>query len=401
MGSYVTGTLVALCMVFGLYATHEASTGNTILGQDRLRSLSEEDLRALAEDVTSPKQIEAILQLGKRPGDLQKTVPILATLATSRNEMVKNSADASLEEIGADAAEHLRVFVDQDTTLGYRISCSAMRAIGSGSRIYLPEIKRLLEDDNPLHRKCGLYALQGMGEDGKEAMKEIIICVLDRDLNNQCSACRILEKFGNDAIEAEESLLKLQKKGGPSSRGWAAICLGAIGPTSSEVDIAQSLADQLVSKSDKSPVPLIEQQRVLIGLAYLGPEAIKVVNVVREKLLSHDKLVRGYAAYALWRITGKTNESAKVLRDLLNDPSYVNDGIHLVGIMGSDGLGLIEEVSRGLDSVEPTTREVAVVAIGNLGTAAKSYEENIRARLEDSNPSVRIAARRALVNLAK
>ena len=69
--------------------------------------------------------------------------------------------------------------------------------------------KRLLVDELAMRRRCGLYALQGMGESGKSAIKEIITCVSDTDLNNQCSACRVLESFGPDAIDAEEALLKL------------------------------------------------------------------------------------------------------------------------------------------------------------------------------------------------
>jgi len=398
MGSYVTGAVIALCMLLGLYTMHESSTGNSIFSQDRTKSLSEDELRVLAKDSSSPEQIEVILELGERPGDLKKTVPLLAKLSIDQNPIVKLAADSSLEKIGDDAAEHIREFVDVNTTYGHRVSCSAMRAIGPACRIYMPQLRRLLEDDNPMHRKCGLYALQGMGEHGKAAMREVIICVLDEDLNNQCSACRILEKFGPDAIDAEESLLTLQKIGGPSTRGWAAICLGSIGPTDSG-DITETLAKQISPGPNKRAVTPIEQQRVLMGLAYLGPEAIGAVDIVREKLYGNNKFIRGYAAYALWRITGESKESLIVLRDLLNDPDYMDAGIYVVGTMGADGVALIDEVGRGLRSAQSGRRELAVVAIGKMGPAAKSYRSRIRERLNDSDPLVKMAARRALSNI--
>ena len=399
MRSHFTGTLVAIIVLVGIYAAYQLSIGNPVFGQDRLGNLSEEELRATAKDLTSRDQIEAILQLGVRPGDLSKTVPVLAKLATFQNEIIKNASDSSLQDIGADAAEHVRPFLDDNSTDGYRIACSALRAIGPGSKIYINELKDLLIDDNPVHRKCGLYALQGMGDEAQPAMKEIILCVLDKDLNNQCMACRILENFGPDAIDAEAALLEVQKNGGPSTRGWAALCLGAIGPTSSDVDVAELLAKQLQPREDGRPISPIEQQRVLRGLGYLGPEATKALDTVREKLNGKNQFVRGHAAFALWKITGDAEEAGSVFRTLLNDSTLVNDAVFLVGKMGPDALILAPDVANALNSSQPATRELAVTAIGNMGSAAASYKPKVKALLNDNDPLVRMAARKAMENL--
>lgn len=399
MGSYITGVVIAICTVAGLYGVHETSTGGKFFSQDSLDSLSSEELRAVAVDYRSPDRVEAILQLGHRPGDLKKTVVLLANLLAQRNKVVNSAAESSLQMIGSDGAVHLRELVDDGTISSFRKACSAMRAIGPASKIYLPELKRLLEDENTMRRKCALYALQGMGDSGKAAMDEIIVCVLDPDLNNQCSACRILESFGNDAIDAEESLLQLQKEGGPSTRGWAAVCLGAIGPTSSDVDIAETLAEQLQPRSDGRPVSPIEQQRVLTGLAYLGPEALKVADVVRKKMHGKNSYVAGYAAFALWRITCDPGESLTKLRELLNDPNRATEAVYIVSKMGPVGIDLADEVARGLRSSDPRTRELAVTAIGKMGEGAKEYGNRIRDRLDDTDAMVRMAARRALIDM--
>ena len=401
MRSHFTGTLVAIIVLVGIYAAYQLSIGNPVFGQDRLGNLSEEELRVTAEDLTSRDQIEAILQLGVRPGDLSKTVPVLAKLATIHNEIIKNASDSSLQVIGPDAAEHVRPFMDENSTKGYRIACSALRAIGPGSKIYITELKDLLKDDNPIHRKCGLYALQGMGDEAQPAMEEIILCVLDKDLNNQCMACRILENFGPDAIDAEAALLEVQKNGGPSTRGWAALCLGAIGPTSSDVDVAELLAKQLQPREDGRPISPIEQQRVLTGLGYLGPEATKALDTVREKLNGKNQFVRGHAAFALWKITGDADEAGGVFRMLLNDSTSVNDAVFLVGKMGPDALILAPDVANALNSSQPATRELAVTAIGNMGSAAASYKPKVKSLLNDNDPLVRMAARKAMENLKK
>ena len=393
MASYLTGVVVAMLIVFGLYSSLEIASGNPFFSQDKLAEHSIEELRELAGDFSSEHQVEAILQLGSRPGDLSSTVPLLAKLTTSRNELVKNAADSSLEVIGAPAAVHLRPILDAES---YPIACSAMRAIGPESKIYLPEIKRLLEDDERMNRKCGLYALQGMGEHGKEAMEEIIVCVLDEDLNNQCSACRVLEKFGPDAIDAEQELLQLLEHGGPSTRGWAAVCLGAIGPTSSDVDIAELLAEKLQSKKCINP---IEQQRILSGLAHLGPEALKVADSVRAKMAGKNRFVRGHAAYTLWRITGEPEESLKVIGALMENPENTDDAIEIAGRMGPVALPLLEQIMRGLSANEPGTRELAVVAIGNMGPGANYAIPKLEERLNDNDALVRMATRRTLADI--
>ncbi|MFT7631435.1 MAG: hypothetical protein ACI87E_002473, partial [Mariniblastus sp.] len=96
MRSHLTGTLIALAIVLGLYLAVEVSTGNPIFAQDKLEAQTEDELRELASDFTSPSQVEAIIQLGDRPGDLSKTVPLLAKLTTVPREMTKNAADSSL-----------------------------------------------------------------------------------------------------------------------------------------------------------------------------------------------------------------------------------------------------------------------------------------------------------------
>eukprot|EP01047_Picozoa_sp_COSAG01_P001035 COSAG01_NODE_22_length_37888_cov_21.149012_2_plen_404_part_00 len=399
MRSNFTGILVAVFVLVGIYTAYQLGTGNSVFGQDRLGALSEAELRTAAEDLTSRNQIDAILQLGVRPGDLSKTVPVLAKLATVHNEMIKNAADSSLQLIGAPAAEHIRPFMAENTTKGFRVSCSALRAIGPGSKIYINELRELLQADDTTHRKCGLYALQGMGMEAQPAMEEIIACVLDKDLNNQCMACRILENFGPDAIEAQDALLEVQKNGGPSTRGWAALVLGAIGPTSSSVDVAELLAKQLQPREDGRPISPIEQQRVLTGLGYLGPEATKALPTVREKLTGRNKFVQGHAAFALWKITGDSEEAGAVFRKLLNDSAMVNEAVFLVGKMGPDAISLAPTIANSLKSSQPAIRELAATAIGNMGSGAAAYQNQIKALYSDNDPLVRMAARKAMQSL--
>jgi HEAT repeat protein len=140
---------------------------------------------------------------------------------------------------------------------------------------------------------------------------------------------------------------------------------------------------------------------VLTGLGYLGPEATKALDTVREKLNGKNQFVRGHAAFALWKITGDADEAGGVFRTLLNDSTLVNDAVFLVGKMGPDALILAPDVANALNSSQPATRELAVTAIGNMGSAAASYKPKVKSLLNDNDPLVRMAARKAMENLKK
>lgn len=395
MGSYVTGVLVAIGIVYGLSVAIESPISSTMFAQDKLGSHTTEQLLTIAVDPKSDDQVEAILQLGNRPGDLAVTVPLLAKLTLDFNELVKNAAHSALQKIGEPAAVHVRQFLDARTIENYKIACSAIRAIGPSCKIYMPEIKELLANENVMERKCGLFALQGMELEALAALDEVIQCVSDEDFNNQCSACRILEKLGPQAMEAEEALLKLLDEGNPSTRGWAAVCLGAIGPTTTNTEIAKLLAERLDARNP------IERQRILTGLAYLGPEAKDFAGDVRALLESSDNFIRANAAYTLWRITGKQDEALNVLGELISDPNSPYDAIELLGKMGSDGLPLLSKIIQNLNSSEAGTRELAVVAIGNMGPKAGSAAAQVKVLLDDPDALVRVAARQTLIALGE
>jgi HEAT repeat protein len=274
-----------------------------------------------------------------------------------------------------------------------------MKSIGPGCEIYLKDIKRLLVSDEPMRRRCGLYALQGMGDAGKSAMQEIISCVSDMDLNNQCSACRVLESYGTDAIDAEEALLKLFNEGGPSTRGWAAVCLGAIGPTSSDVNVAELLTERLANNANARPLTPTEQERILIGLAHLGPEASGAVDVVLEKMNGKNKYVSGHAAYAHWKITGDSTKALAKLKELLAISHHQSDAMFLISKMGPEAASLAKGVGRGLGSAEAGTREQASIALGNMGASANEFLDELENRKKDKDALVRVAARRAIAQI--
>lgn len=399
MASYFTAMMVALATVVGLHVTLEG-TDSLSFGQDRLGKLTTVELIDLAHDPTSEDHIEAILQLGFVPGDLSLTVPVLAKLsAIGAIQLTRTAADMSLQQIGEPATEHLKPLFDSRERLKTVYACAAIRSIGPSCKIYMPHIKRCLASREAMMRRSGLYAIQGLGDDALDAIDDLIRCIeSDSDFNNQCSACRTIEKLGPKASKAQPALLGLMETGNTSTRGWAAVCLGAIGQLANDVDVAKLLSDKLKDPRRDRRFPA-EIQRTLLGIAKLGTGGAIAADNVREWSQNWDNYIKTHCAFTLWRITGESDESLEILKSVLAINGHQDDALEMIAKIGPDAIPLLDNIIVLLASEEPNTRELALVVISNMGTKARKAIPDVKLLLNDPDALVRSTARRTLSDL--
>lgn len=397
MGSYLTGLVVAGLVVTGMLSlltfTQEGQVQTVV---DAVSEADHAELISLAEGNDQDLKLEAILKLGENPGNLEETVPLLSHLLLShRSSLVRTAAGIALREIGEAAIPVLEPMIMSNDVAELSAACSAAREIGAPSKVFLPRVKVLLDDENYQIQKRGLYVLQGMGPDAIELIDEVIECLdVPREtlrqnpesFNNQLMACRTLEQFGADALPAEETLLEILREGNPSSKSYAALVLGAIGPTD-KTDTARVLADNL-----KEPLQ-IQKQRTLLGLAYMGREAEKVADEVRALMNDQSKHVMPHAAYALWKLTGEPKESLDVMASLLDDRDYVDDTLELLGQMQGDAAPLVSKIAAKLKSHEEPTIEMAIVALGNIGAPSAKVLGELRPLLSHEDALIRYYTR--------
>ena len=398
MTSYVTGVLVALFTVFALYAGIELAAGNSLFGQEKFANVPTEELIEMARDRRSGDQIDAVIQLGKRPMEMDVTVLVLAPLTMSPDANVKTAAESALNEIGAPAAGLIKPYFDDEKTRSYKIGCSAARSIGPACSIYMDEFIKLLDSANPMERRCALYALQGQGENSLEAIDGVIKCLSDSDFNNQCMACRILEPLGPKAIKAEAALTKLLEGGVPSTRGWAAVCLSAIGPTPSNEKVIEMIAKKMEGDGIR-PLNPVELQRYIKALAHFGPKAEKHLDKVRKRLEHRDTFIRCHSAFAIYKITGEAEETLEVFKSVVEQDVFAGDALELVSKMGDKAVPFIPSIIRCLDSPDPGNRELALVALNNIGPQAAAAISKVEELIDDKDALVRIAARATLASL--
>lgn len=390
MASYVTSIAIAVAVLAGLLGLLTYTHDGSALGlQDSVEELKYEEVIEIAKDRASKARLDAVLHLGDEPGDLSITVPLLAQLSIDPQELTRFAAVISLGKIGEPAAPYLKDLVESEDPAKISQGATAIKAIGPGGKLYLPLMKEWLTSDDRRVRKRALYAMQGMGPHSLEAIDLLVKALDDEDFNNQCMSCRILEALGPDAIAAEQKLLTLMKEGNPSTRGWAALVLGAIGPTD-ETDTAKLLVDNLDAFLQ------VEKQRTLLGIAHLGPEAAQFEDRIRTLMNDEDKHVMPHAAFALWKVTGNPAESLEVFREMFKSRDYLDDSIEFVGKMQQDGAPLVDDIAVFLTEENEGTRELAVVALGNIGPPAAKVLGKIKPLTWDDDALIRHAAKEAI-----
>ncbi len=393
MGSYivsfiVAGTVVA-CMFGLLTFTQEGKIEQV---QSSVAQLDDDSLLKTAQGDDVDKKIEAILRLGEEPGDLSVTVPALAELAMNVDELVRMASTSAFQEIGGAGEPAIKNMMESDDDGPIMLACSAAKELGPEGKVYLPLYRQWLGSEDSGVRKRALYALQGLGGEAVAVIDELVIALDDPQFNNQCMACRVLERLGADAIPAEETLLRLLEEGNPSVQGWCAVVLGAIGPTD-KTETAEVLRNKLSAFAN------VVKLRSLLGLAYMGPEAKSVEDDVREIMNDESKHAQAHAAYALYRITGNADETLKMFSELLKNLNTRDDTLELLGKMQSDAAPMVGQLIPLLESTEDNVRERSVIAIGNIGPAAKSAIAPMTIVLSDKDPMIRYAAKKALEHI--
>ncbi len=389
MVSHFTGIGVAVLVVIGMVSfLGFAQDGSVSLRDKQTAALSHQSLIEVSQDPRAENQLEAIIQLAEVSSDLHVSVPVLAKLAMSPDELTRLAAEISLRKIGPVGATHLAAMLNSADEAQVTQACTALHELGTAAE-FLPILKKWLTTGDTVGRKRALFVLQADNESSLQVLDLVIEALDDPDFNVQCMACRVLEHLGADAMPAEDKILELFKNGIPSSRSWAAVVLGSIGPTAKS-DTAQILGDNL------NAFLQVEKQRTLLGLAHLGPEASKVAEQVRALMFDESKHVMPHAAYTLWKITNQAEPTLEVLKKTLADRSYFEDSVELVGKMQSAGAPLVDDLIAHLDSEEPDLREIIVVALGNIGPSAAAAKSVLNKLSQDPDVLLRYAAREAL-----
>ena len=124
------------------------------------------------------------------------------------------------------------------------------------------------------------------------------------------------------------------------------------------------------------------------------------MDKIRKRLEHRDAFIRCHSAFAIFKITGESEETLEIFRSVIEQEVYAADALELVSKMGDKAIPFVPSITNCLDSTEAANREMALVALANIGPKAASATSKVKKLLNDEDALVRIAARNTLVALA-
>jgi HEAT repeat protein len=222
-----------------------------------------------------------------------------------------------------------------------------------------------------------------------------VIAKLDsKNFNVQLSACRVIIQIGHPARKAGPRLVNLLEEGIASSRSWASIALGAIGPHE-DYDVVDLLSQRL------SRFYLVDRQRALVGLAYLGPEAKAALPAVEKLMNDPTKSVQATSARTRWKITGETEKSVEILIPLLPTMEHGVEAMDVLAEMESAAKTAVPALIQQTRSPEAPSRESAVYTLAAIGAAARSAIPDLeKVAAKDNDRLIREAAKFAIQSIS-
>jgi len=169
--------------------------------------------------------------------------------------------------------------------------------------------------------------------------------------------------------------------------------------TKAAIGIKLSVKERLIELLDSASVN--PREKAARRLGELGPLAEDALPKLRELLANADSRTKLEVAEAVWRISGKAEESASVLVKLIReDEEYGRSTAWRFESMGPAAFAAFEAIEGLSKDPRDGVRETATRILGSFGPTHKlSTEAPLIARLVDTSTQVRIAASLALLKI--
>ena len=196
-------------------------------------------------------------------------------------------------EMGPDAVPYLRRALRKKDSFYVKalIFLHAELPAALGRRLPDPKLEHLKSVSC-----CAANCLAAFGPLAKEAMPDLIDCFRDFRLVNSAYGAILRIGPGREDLPA---LLSLMTGTNWAAPGYAAMCIGRIGVTNSEVLATLIIAARSGQQNTRFSA--------INTLGELGPKAIVALPVLTQNLSDSDSLIRVSSALAAWQIQGKTN----------------------------------------------------------------------------------------------
>lgn len=306
----------------------------------------------------------ALGALGKIPADAESTI---RANAKSKDNLLNTVSLWALARVHTDdlqlQREALTALIARLKDENPFVRTAAARALASlqtTPEVAGPIFKKAIADADATTMQ---YMLDAIATRGAAAVPRLIKALDYQPLREQVA--RVLGQIGPPAAPATEALAKLLDDDDPNVSTEVAFALGKIGPG------AKASVPALIEVLKRGEGR--QTHAAAFALGSIGPNAAAAEPVLLEVIAGADNSLSLVCAWSLVEIRGASPDvAAKVL----------------------------PELTRGLDSPLPKSRQAAAETLGRLGPAAKKAVPNLQRATKDEDEGVREAASTALKAIA-
>ena len=390
--SYIVGALVASLLVFGLYfALQLGSPAHARqINADLAAGKTLDELDYMLRQGSDNEKIAAITAIGQGDDQIERRVELIARTTGSRDRTMKSICAIAIQRLGERVKPTVRKLLEDDDPVVVRSACGVIRSMGEHSADFNEDIAKLMNDGDQSDRHAALYALQEMNEDAILPLLDEVIKELDaKNFNTQCLACFVLKRIGRKAKPATARLVQLVEEGIPSSRSRAAQTLAEIGPVEG-YDIVGLVANQL--EEFANPVKL----RALDAIGTLGPAAKEHLGKIEQMMKTPSIHCQPEAALAYYRVSGESDRSIALLRELLRGRDTRMAALECLGAMGEAGAEALPDLLEFLVDEDLAISETAVLALKQMGPAAKDALPRLKEMIPHDDYLIEVAAQEAI-----
>jgi HEAT repeat protein len=338
-------------------------------------------------------RIDAILELGRHPEYLPKSLEGIYPALMQSDEVIRFAAENAVRALGKNLVPDLQPLLTAVDSKKYTEGCVYLTILGLEGREYIPALIQRLDSDSFPDLMSTLFALGAMGQEAAPAYDKLVklLDVPDKQFNIQVRVCHVFGNLGDIAKPAIPRLMKLADEGVPSARTAAYVTLGMLGP-SPDHDIVGLLMKRLDS------FYLLDKERALIGLGYLGANAKPALEKIEGLLRDPGKSCQAEAAYAYWKISGESEKPLRTLDQCLDSYDFRLTAVERAGDMGAVSVSLLPKMLKFLDEADEfALHEAVILACGRMGPAAEDAIPRLQAVLgSEQDYQLRETARKAL-----
>ncbi len=315
-------------------------------------------------------------------------------------ELPLSFAMTALGNIGADAALAVPLIAKamrEPHTLS--AAASALRKLGPKAKAAVPELIKMLEDEDRALNQSAARVLASVGPAARAAIPALINCLKKKnDPWGQVSLCTSLTALDPQSKEAIAALIELTSHKDVEIQSAAHYTLIKMGQ-----DKELHLPPLVDALEDANPYVRLNAAAYL---GKLGTAANKASLSLQKALKDDDPEVRVEAAQAILLIGSGPSvrrEAAGVIVNSLDDEE-VMAWVRAAGaleLFGSEESWAVSRLTAEIHARQTRIRLAAIEALGNIGPGAREALPHLKRLLKDGHWQIRKAAAEASKRIEK